>query len=202
MSIPHVIRFGLALVAATLLSRQTSAQEPEFTLPRSTVDQARLQLDTPTIGNQPADSRYRRINGQWWYLLDNNRWALWNGEKWTMPAQSNPYQDWRRQQFSERYNRTGADDETMRRREVDRWRSMAAPPARTSLTQSDSDHRKQMDRFHDTLSTTPYDYRIGTAGHGLFDCDPDRVIANSGRFNYATSSGGYMGGALRSPFGY
>lgn len=202
MSMPKFLRFQFAWLLALLLSHQAIAQQPEVTLPRSTADQARLQLDTPAIGTQPADSRYRRINGQWWYLLNNNRWALWNGEKWTMPAQSDPYQEWRRQQFSQRYNRTGADDETMRRREVDHWRSMAAPEARASLAQSDVDHRKQMDRFHDTLSTAPYDYRIGTAGHGLFDCDPDRVIATSGRFNYATSSGGYMGGALRSPFGY
>lgn len=202
MSLLNLFRFQSAGLLASLLAVQVMAQEPEPTLPRSTADQARLQLDTPALGNQPVDARYRRINGQWWYLLKNNRWALWNGQKWTIPDQSNPYQEWRREQFSQRYNRTGADDETLRRREVDRWRSMAAPQDRPSLTQSDVDHRKQMDHFHDTLSTTPYDYRIGTAGHGLFDCDPDRVIANSGRFNYATSSGGFMGGALRSPFGY
>lgn len=202
MPIRDLVRFPAGCLLAGLLSLQVMAQEPQLTLPRSTADQARLQLDTPSIGNQPADARYRRINGQWWYLLKNNRWALWNGEKWMIPEQSNPYQEWRRQQFSQRYDRTGPDDEAMRRREVDHWRSMAAPQDRASLAQSDSDHRKQMDRFHDTLSTAPYDYRIGTAGHGLFDCDPDRVIATSGRFNYATSSGGYMGGALRSPYGY
>ena len=79
---------------------------------------------------------------------------------------------------------------------------MASPEKTNSLAQSNADYNKQMDRFHDTLMTTPYDYRIGTPGHGLFDCDPDRVIATSGRFNYATSAGGYMGGALRGPFGY
>lgn len=202
MSMCKLGRFAVAGLAATLLSLQASAQEAEFALPRSTADQARLQLSTPTMNGQSADSRYRRINGQWWYLLNNNRWALWNGEKWTIPDQPHPYQQWRQQQFSQRYSRTETDDESMRRREVDRWRSMGAAQARQSLTQADIDHQKQMDRFHNTLSTTPYDYRIGTEGHGLFDCDPDRVIANSGRFNYATSAGGYMGGALRSPFGY
>lgn len=196
------IRFGFACLVASLLTLQAAAQEQEPVLPRSTADQARLQLATPSLGDQPADSRYRRVNGQWWYLMKNNRWALWNGEKWTVPAQAEPYQEWRRQQFSQRYNRTGADDEVMRRGELDRWRSMAAPQDRSLLTQSEAEHRAQMDRFHNTLRTTPYDYRIGTPGHGLFDCDPDRVIANSGRFNYATSSGGYMGNALASPFGY
>ena len=88
----------------------------------------------------------------------------------------------------------------MRRREVDRWRGMAAP--QSAVVNNDADYKKQVDRFHDKLMITPYDYRIGTQGHGLFDCDPDRVIANTGRFNYATSNGGYMGGAMRSPYGY
>jgi hypothetical protein len=202
MSMSKLSPIAVAWLALSTLTLHASAQEPGFALPQSTADQARLQLSAPTMNGQPADSRYRRINGQWWYLLNNNRWALWNGEKWIIPEQSNPYQQWRQQQFSERYSRTGADDESMRRREIDRWRSLGAPEARPSLSLADIAHRKQMDRFHDTLSTAPYDYRIGTEGHGLFDCDPDRVIATSGRFNYATSAGGYMGGALRSPYGY
>jgi hypothetical protein len=60
----------------------------------------------------------------------------------------------------------------------------------------------QVDRLHDNLMLAPYDYRIGTAGDGLFDASPDRTIANSGRLNCATSLGGYMRGTLRSPYGY
>ncbi|MGH7138942.1 MAG: hypothetical protein ACREHD_24620 [Pirellulales bacterium] len=203
MSVQRLGRIVLASLVLVALSVRAEAEEPELSLPQSTADQARLQLSTPMIGSQPVDARYRRINGQWWYLLDNNRWALWDGGKWTIPSQkANPYQEWRRQQFSQRYSRSGADDETMRRQEVDRWRGMAGPESRTSLTQSNADYHQQMDRFHNTLRATPYDYRVGTPGHGLFDCDPDRVIANSGRFNYATSGGGYMGSALSSPFGY
>jgi hypothetical protein len=207
MSVKGLSRVGFACCAIAALSVHVWAEqpepEPELRLPQSTADQARLQLSTPMIGTQPVDARYRRINGRWWYLLDNNHWALWDRGKWTIPSQkANPYQEWRRQQFSQRYNRSGADDETMRRQEVDRWRAMAGPESRTSLTQSNADYHQQMDRFHNTLRTTPYDYRVGTPGHGLFDCDPDRVIANSGRFNYATSGGGYMGSALASPFGY
>lgn len=198
------ICFELTWLLAMMLSIQAFAQESRQTLPQRTADQARLQLSTPAVDSLSTESRYRRVNGQWWYLMKNNRWALWNGEKWTLPAQSNPYQQWRGQQLSERHNRIGADDETERRHEVDRWRSMAAAAPRTngSLAQSDSEYHQQMDRFHNTLRATPYDYRIGTPGHGLFDCDPDRVIANSGRFNYATSSGGYMGSAMQGPFGY
>jgi hypothetical protein len=203
MKIEKLGRVLLALFGLASLAGLVSGDEPGFSLPQSTADQARLQLASPLAAKQPTDARYRYLNGQWWYQLDDHRWAQWDGAKWTIPNQkADAYRDWRRQQFSQRYNRSEAEDADMRRREVTRWRSMASPDASKSLTQSDADYHKQMDRFHDTLSTAPYDYRIGTAGHGLFDCDPDRVIATSGRFNYATSSGGYMGGALRSPYGY
>lgn len=184
-----------------------AAEEPFAPFSQSMVDQARAQLDAPLAVNKTgaANSRYRFINGEWWYLLDNQQWAHWNSKekKWSVPSRkSSEYQEWRQRQFADRYDRSEADDETMRRPEVDRWRASATQKAGTSLAQSDADYHRQVDRFHDTLMTTPYDYRIGTAGHGLFDADPDRTIANSGRFNYATSSGGFMGGAMRTPFGY
>lgn len=164
----------------------------------------------PTASSRQASSqsagaadraRYRKFGDKWWYWLPSKQWALWDGGKWTIPSpKASEYQEWRQQQFAGRYTDSAALDETMRRREVDRWRGMAAP--QSALVNNDSEHKKQVDRFHDKLMITPYDYRIGTEGHGLFDCDPDRVIANTGRFNYATSNGGYMGGALRSPYGY
>jgi hypothetical protein len=164
------------------------------------------QVDAASPGGKPAatPSRYRKINGLWWYWLPNNQWTVWDGKQWSTPSQkSSAYQEWRHQQFADRYNRSPADDEAMRRREIDRWRSQAvARPQPSFGHQANTEYQGQIDRMHDTLMITPYDYRIGTAGHGLFEVNPDRVIGNSGRFNYATSTGGFMGGALRSPYGY
>ncbi|HVX14105.1 MAG TPA: hypothetical protein VHC22_23165 [Pirellulales bacterium] len=182
-------------------------REPRLPLSQGLADQARAQLDASLNVNKPngTDWRYRKINGKWWYLQKNDQWLVFDEtkNKWTAPpARANDYQEWRQQQFSSRYSRSQVDDNEMRRREVERWRASASQKSSTMLTQTDADYHRQIDRFHDTLSPTPYDYRIGSQGHGLFDCDPDRVIANSGRFNYATSTGGFMGGALRSPYGY
>ena len=157
------------------------------------------------VSSQPAANwRYRKFDGQWWYFLPNQKWARWDGRNWSVPTpKASDYQEWRRQQFADRYSDSAAQDETMRRREVDRWRANAVGQRSASLGQSNTDYHVQVDRFQDRgLMITPYDYRIGTAGHGLFDANPDRTIANSGRMNYATSVGGYMGGALRSPYGY
>ena len=204
MTVQNLGRVMLGCVVLGWLASGALGEEP-LPLSQGMADQARAQLDAPLSVSKAgaADSRYRNINGQWWYLLDNHQWALWNGTKWTIPSRkANDYQEWRQRQFAERYDRSEADDDAMRRREVERWRTSAASKPLTSLSQADAAYHRQIDRFHDTLMTTPYDYRIGTAGHGLFDADPDRTIANSGRFNYATSAGGFMGGALRSPYGY
>lgn len=204
-----------SIVAAALLSQAAIAQND--TKPRSTLhlENPGLALPTdsePTAGQHgpsadqaAADttdrSRYRKIGDKWWYWLPNKQWALWDGSKWTIPTpKASEYQEWRQQQFAGRYTDSAAQDQAMRNREVDRWRKMAAP--QSAVVKNDAEYHKQIDRFHDTLMITPFDYRIGTQGHGLFDCDPDRVIANTGRFNYATSSGGYMGSSLRSPYGY
>jgi hypothetical protein len=32
--------------------------------------------------------RYRHHNGQWWYYQTNNKWAVWNGSRWTEPMAS------------------------------------------------------------------------------------------------------------------
>ena len=199
-----------AAVAAVSLGAVATAQD-DVKPPPATLNLANsglaLPTDSPPTANssQPADavdrSRYRKFGDKWWYWLPSKQWALWDGGKWTIPSpKASEYQEWRQQQFAGRYTDSAAQDETMRRREVDRWRGMAAP--QSAVVNNDADYKKQVDRFHDKLMITPYDYRIGTQGHGLFDCDPDRVIANTGRFNYATSNGGYMGGAMRSPYGY
>jgi hypothetical protein len=147
--------------------------------------------------------RYRKFNGQWWYFLPNQQWARWDGRYWTIPTpMGRDYQKWRYQQMAGQYTDSAARDEAMRRREVERWRARSVTPYSAHGGHSDADYHAQVDRLHDNLMITPYDYRLGTAGHGLFDANPDRTIANSGRMNYATSLGGYMGGALRSPYGY
>ncbi len=172
-------------------------------LAAQTSTDAREQL-TGTAGDaSSAGWRYRKFNGQWWYFLPNQQWARWDGRRWTIPTpKASDYQEWRHQQFADRYTDSAARDAEMRRREVDRWRGQATKSYAKAQTQSDAEYHAQVDRFHDYLMITPYDYRIGTEGHGLFEANPDRTIANSGRFNYANSVGGYMGGALRSPYGY
>ena len=171
--------------------------------PLQSPDARQMRAPDPSPAPSTASWRYRKFNGQWWYFLPNQQWARWDGRNWTIPTpKGSDYQEWRHQQFAGRFSDSAAQDDSMRRREVDRWRASTGQQRSTQLAQSDANYRAQVDRFHDNLMITPYDYRIGTSGHGLFDANPDRTIANSGRMNYATSGGGYMGGALRSPFGY
>lgn len=159
--------------------------------------------DASLTAADAAKSRYRRFNGRWWYWLPSKQWALWDGNQWTIPSpKPNGYQEWRHQQFAGRYHESASQDEARRRRDVDFWRGRLTGQSLATVGRADTDYHSRIDRLHDTLMITPYDYRIGTAGHGLFDANPDRVIGNSGRLNYATSVGGYMGGALRSPYGY
>lgn len=152
-------------------------------------------------------TRYRYHNGLWWFWLPSQQWAFWNGGQW-VTQRPRAYQEWRLRQYGSQYDPSMARDAMARYRDVDRWRErvggqvMGGADRLRSTAQADADYHRQIDRFHNTLMTTPYDYRIGTPGHGLFDADPDRVISQSGRLNYATSAGGYMGGALRGPFGY
>ena len=200
-------------VAAVMAEEPAPPQEapaqaaPAQAAPTS-ADDAREQLGDPSPTTQPATggsarTRYHRFNGRWWYWLPSGQWALWDGKQWTIPSpKANDYQDWRSQQFAGRYSNSAAQDEAFRRREFDRWRSQATGRPLANVAQADANYRGQIDRLHDNLMITPYDYRIGTAGHGLFDANPDRVIGSSGKLNYANSVGGYMGGALRSPYGY
>jgi len=210
MGVPGL--FGISALVAACLSGAATAQEHIELLPPIQASPGPLE-SVPNAAAQSAanrassqagsrdNARYRKFNNKWWYWLPNNQWALWDGKQWTIPSpKAHEYQEWRQQQFAGRYSDSGSQDDAMRRRAVERWRNSSA--SQGALTKNDGDYQRQIDRFHDKLMITPYDYRIGTAGHGLFDCDPDRVIANTGRFNYATSGGGYMGGALRSPYGY
>jgi hypothetical protein len=189
----------LGFLACGLPLRAAQGQTPPR-IAQASADDARRQL----AGEQLSTSwRYRKFNGQWWYYLPNQQWARWDGRQWSIPSpRAGDYQEWRHQQLAGRYSDSAARDAEMRRREVDRWREQASKKYSNGLAQSDADYHAQVDRFHDYLMITPYDYRIGTQGHGLFEANPDRTIANTGRFNYATSMGGYMGGALRTPYGY
>ena len=172
------------------------------------------QMPGPPAPLRPGDydpakmsTRYRYHNGIWWFWLPSQQWALFNGRQW-ITQRPRAYQEWRLRQFGSQYDASAARDAQERNRDIDRWRervggqTMGGADRLRSTAAADADYRRQIDRFHDSLMTTPYDYRLGTPGHGLFDADPDRVISQSGRLNYATSGGGYMGGALRGPFGY
>ena len=202
----HRSMLALACLAGGwLVSGWTAGAHAQSAPPLAAQASADARQQLAGTGGQPSSAgwRYRKFNGQWWYFLPNQQWARWDGRQWTIPSpKASDYQEWRQQQLAGRYTDSAAQDAEMRRREVDRWRGQATKSYANALTQSDADYHAQVDRFHDSLMITPYDYRIGTQGHGLFEANPDRTIANSGRFNYANSMGGYMGGALRSPYGY
>jgi len=36
----------------------------------------------PTAATADLKWRYKRHNGQWWYWLPENRWVIWNNDKW------------------------------------------------------------------------------------------------------------------------
>ncbi len=178
-------------------ARPTAAQAPGPPAPLRPGDYDPAKMAT----------RYRFHNGIWWFWLPSQQWAFFNGQQW-ITQRPRAYQEWRLRQFGSHHDESAARDATERYRDVDRWRervgrqAMGGADRLRSTAAADADYHRQIDRFHNTLMTTPYDYRLGTPGHGLFDADPDRVISQSGRLNYATSAGGYMGGALRGPFGY
>lgn len=198
-------RFIVALVSILAVGLPSAVHAQGLAPAASTaVAERPIERADGSSSQPPANWRYRKFNGQWWYFLPNEQWARWNGRQWTIPApNSSDYHQWRRQQFAGRFSDAAGQDEAMRRQELDRWRTNAGQQRSRSLGQSDTEYHAQVDRFQDRgLMITPYDYRIGTAGHGLFDANPDRTIANSGRMNYANSMGGYMGSALQSPYGY
>jgi hypothetical protein len=37
------------------------------------------------IADEADFSRYRQYNGQWWYLLPNNHWVVWDDGQWVEP---------------------------------------------------------------------------------------------------------------------
>ena len=203
MSKQRLILGALAWLACGLPTVADAQNSAAPLAAQGSADDARQQLAGPGGRQGARGSRYRKFNGQWWYFLPNQQWAQWDGRQWIIPSpKAGAYQEWRHEQFAGRYSDSASRDAEMRRGEVDRWRAQAAKTYSKAQTQSDADYHAQVDRFHDYLMITPYDYRIGTQGHGLFEANPDRTIANTGRFNYANSMGGYMGGALRGPYGY
>lgn len=200
-------------IAARQIGRQPpmppspQSQTGQFQSVAQQVDAAPTPLQPGSYDPAKISTRYRYHNGLWWFWLPSQQWAFWNGGQW-VTQRPRAYQEWRLRQFGTQYDPSAAREAMARYRDVDRWRqrvggqAMGGTDRLRSTAQADADYHRQIDRFHDQLMTTPYDYRIGTPGHGLFDADPDRVISQSGRLNYATSTGGYMGGALRGPFGY
>jgi hypothetical protein len=204
------------------MAQSPMARSPGVVAPRG---QARpLANQAPVARAAPVDrSRYRYHEGRWWYWLPEGRWALWADNHWSIyhpeagmgllpPPSPAPwpraYLDWRGTQFAGRYSPEAANLEAASRRDTDAWRKRLTAEAtggsgtKNSSLAMDGEFATRVDRMQDRISITPYDYRIGQRGHGLFDADPDRTIFNSGKLNYATSSGGYMGSALRGPFGY
>jgi hypothetical protein len=72
------IAVGLGM---SVLPWQAAAADDDAAAPATKLSEpAASQTDV----SQPGESwRYRRHNGQWWYWLPSEKWAVWSGDRWT-----------------------------------------------------------------------------------------------------------------------
>lgn len=171
-----------------------TAARAEQSLPRQATNEqpatAADALDRQHRDYRPRGSpanrwRYSFHNGHWWYYRDGGRWAYWTGIQW-LDYRPSSYRRWYIQQ-----KMTDLDAQ------LDRYDALIRP--------------YMSDRFGGYIGEGPVllsepmsDYGIsqplldgGGFGSELFYPRPF-----DGRLNPATSIGGYMGSALRGPFGY
>lgn len=143
------------------------------------------RADVPPQGSSGNRWRYTFHNGHWWYYRDGGRWAYWTGTKW-LDFEPKSYGRWY-------VNRKMADYDA----EVARFDArLMRPYMSPSFTDGYSGWNTLNYRSPMTSATSPW-ARSGGISSGLFT-----PRGFDGRLNPATSIGGYMGGALRGPFGY
>ena len=142
------------------------------------------QADARPRGSAANRWRYSFHNGHWWYYRDGGRWAYWNGHEW---------RDFEPKRYRQWYAQREADAMSARMARFDE-RTMAPYLSHT---------------FLEGLDGGPMALRRG----GIYPVAPSLPSSGGalevftprpydGRLNPATSVGGYMGGALRGPFGY
>lgn len=139
----------------------------------------------------PAENRWRYSfrNGHWWYYRDGGRWAYWTGALWR-DYEPGSYRRWLINQQLAEYNAELArfDARALGPYMDDRFHSFSpgfpggAFPG--GLAQQPSFAAPALPRGGD----------YGGSSFGVFSPRPF-----DGRLNPATSTGGYMGSALRAP---
>ncbi|HWB14235.1 MAG TPA: hypothetical protein VG826_33720 [Pirellulales bacterium] len=168
-----------ALAAATG-SPQDAARKP----PAIEGGLAQQRSNLPPRTSTENRWRYSFRNGHWWYYRDGGRWAYWTGDRW-YDYDPKSYHRWYINQRMADLNDDLArfDARTLRPYMDGRFPDLGGGPA--YLPQSG-----------------PYPAVPGLPGYGAGSVDLFYRGSFDGRLNPATSTGGYMGGALRGPFGY
>ena len=163
-------------------SRPLRTTEPAATAPGAL---ARQHRDFRPRGSPANRWRYSFHNGHWWYYRDGGRWAYWTGLRW-LDYQPDSYRRWYIAQKMADY-----DAELARFNASLMWPYMSdsfggyTGGGPLLLSEPSSNYGLSQ----------PLLGRGGVSG-GLFYPRPF-----DGRLNYGTSIGGYMGSALRGPFG-
>ncbi|HVX10106.1 MAG TPA: hypothetical protein VHC22_02785 [Pirellulales bacterium] len=146
-------------------------------------DNSRASIRGPA--SEPVNRwRYSFHNGHWWYYRDGGRWAYWTGSQWR-DYEPTTYRRWYVGKRMSEYDATLAqfNAHTMLPYMADRFQDSASAAGQPVLPRQGTYG----------LPTVP---QSNGAGPSLFYPRPF-----DGRLNPATSTGGYMGGALRGPFG-
>jgi hypothetical protein len=172
--------FSPALASAERrLPQQTVGKRPAVAAP---LTEQRADLAPRT--SRENRWRYSFRNGHWWYYRDGGRWAYWTGSEWR-DYDAKSYGRWYVNQKMVEANAELArfDARTMRPYMDSRFQALDGGPA----------YLPPSGRYF-AVPSLPSD------GAGSLDLFQPRTF--DGRLNPATSTGGYMGGALRGPFGY
>jgi hypothetical protein len=147
---------------------------------------ARQRPNLPPRGSSRNHWRYSFHNGHWWYYLDHGRWAYWTGSQW-VDFEPKSYHRWHVRQKMADYDA-----------ELARFDSRLMRPY---LSQSFTNGSPVWGLLGYALPAMPYRTASPSQGSGGAGGQLFSPRAFDGRLNPATSVGGYMGGALRGPFG-
>lgn len=142
--------------------------------------------------------RYSFHNGHWWYYRDGGRWAYWTGTKW-LDYQPKSYAHWYVHQKMADYD---AELARFDARLMQPYMSPSLIGGASGI--ANYNYRGPMTRPSLTSPlplTSPW-AQSGGAGYGAASSGLFTPRGFDGRLNPATSTGGYMGGALRGPAGY
>lgn len=170
--------------------------------PRPAADALAGQRSDLAPRSSPANRwRYTFHDGHWWYYRDGGRWSYWTGADWR-DYEPKSYRRWYVRQKMAQF------DAKLARFDNGAMRAYLSPSLTENLSGGYSGGAAYNYRGPVAASspasalpiTAPWARGGWSAsralGAGLFT-----PRAFDGRLNPATSTGGYMGGALRGPFG-